>query len=270
MILSQPGLRSVVSPPSRPSYQSVPTSPLSPHCLPLPGFLPRGLRPRLVSLYLSVVPPPFQGTVPLARGFLCANFWIILSSPPNVQISPSSSTPNSLSINSIPTSGPTPTNTQFKWLTQISLIFSSISKSVSGGLSLTEPDQVPTVTSFSTAGTPSFAPGVTPLPPGIPARIVPGAGGVDPEVDDLNGFTLIAILFDYGLSWDTVVHDPDSPSQIFSRLPVLIDTALGITGMRSSRLRRFQHLTVSLADQVKPLVLQVWIPNSYKGPSDIS
>jgi len=120
----------------------------------------------------------------------------------------------------------------------MSLIFSSISKSISDGLSFTDPDQVPTVTSFSTAGTPSFAPGVTPLPPGIPVRIFPGAGGVNPEVDDLNGFTLIAILFDYGLSWDTVVHNPDSPGQIFSQLPVLIDTVLGITGMRSSRLLR--------------------------------
>jgi len=120
----------------------------------------------------------------------------------------------------------------------MSLIFSSISKSISDGLSFTDPDQVPTATSFSTAGTPGFVPGVTPLLPGIPVRLFPGAGGVNPEVDDLNGFTLIAILFDYGLSWDTVVHNPDSPGQIFQH-PVLIDTALGIiTGMRSSRLPR--------------------------------
>ena len=118
-------------------------------------------------------------------------------------------------------------------MTQTSLIFSSITESVYDGLSLTSPDQVPTATSLPIAGTSSVAP----LPPGIPARIVPGAGGANPEVDDLNGFTLIAILFDYGLNWDTVVYNPDSPGQIFSWLPVLIDTALGITGMRSSRFR---------------------------------
>jgi len=49
------------------------------------------------------------------------------------------------------------------------------------------------------------------------------------------------------------VHNPDSPGQIFSWLPVSIQTALGIT-----------------TDQVKSFALQVWIPNSYKSPSDIS
>ncbi|KAF9651676.1 hypothetical protein BDM02DRAFT_3090845, partial [Thelephora ganbajun] len=68
-----------------------------------------------------------------------------------------------------------------------------------------------------------------------------------------NGFTLIAILFDRGLNWDTVVHNPDSPGQIFSWLPVLIQTALGVT-----------------SDQVKSFALQVWVPKSYEGPSDIS
>jgi hypothetical protein len=150
----------------------------------------------------------------------------------------SSSAPDSLLISSIPTSAPTPTNTQFEWLTQTSLIFSSISESASDSLSLTDPDQVPTATSFSTAGTPSTAPSVAPLPPGIPARIVPGAGGVNPEVDDLSDFTLIAILFDSGLSWETVVQQPDSSGQILSWLPVSIRLALGITSMRSSRLRR--------------------------------
>ena len=63
---------------------------------------------------------------------------------------------------------------------------------------------------------------------------MPGAGGVNPAVDDLSGFTLIAILFDQGLNWDTVVLNSDSPAQIFAWLPVLIQTALGINSMRSS------------------------------------
>lgn len=132
-------------------------------------------------------------------------------------------------MNSPSTSGPTPSNTQFEWLTQTSLIFSSISQSASDSVSLTDPDQVPTSTTLTTTGTPSVAPDVVSLPSGLPARIVPGAGSVNPDVDNLNGFTLIAILFDRGLNWDTVAHNPDSPGQIFSWLPVLIQTALGIT-----------------------------------------
>lgn len=120
-------------------------------------------------------------------------------------------------------------------------------------MSLTDPDQVPTSTSFSTTGTPTAAPSIVSLPSGIPARIVPGFGGVDPAVDDLNGFTLIAILFDQGLNWETVVQNPDSPGQIFAWLPVLIQTSLGIT-----------------ADQVKSFALQVWISASYQGPKDVS
>lgn len=120
-------------------------------------------------------------------------------------------------------------------------------------MSLTDPDQVPTPTSFSTTGTPAAAPSVVSLPSGMPARIVPGSGGVDPEVDNLNGFTLIAILFDQGLNWDTVVQHPDSPGQIFAWLPPVILTSLSIP-----------------SDQVKSFALQVWIPQDYDGPRDVS
>ena len=179
--------------------------------------------------------------------------------------------PDSLPTISTTTPAPTPTtNTQYEWLTQTSLIVTSVSDSATDTLSLTDPDQVPTTTTFSTDGTPTVAPSVVPLPSGLPARIIPGAGGVNPDVDDLNGFTLIAILFDRGLNWDTVVHNSDSPGQIFSWLPILIQTALGISGMRFPCLHRISHLTVSIGDQVKTFALQVWVPNSYKGPSDVS
>jgi len=49
------------------------------------------------------------------------------------------------------------------------------------------------------------------------------------------------------------VQNTDSPGQIFAWLPVVIQTALGITSV-----------------QVKTFALQVFIPNSYEGPSDIS
>ena len=47
-------------------------------------------------------------------------------------------------------------------------------------MTLTDPDQVPTPTSFLDTGTPTVVPSVVSLPSGIPARIVPGSGGVDP------------------------------------------------------------------------------------------
>lgn len=137
-------------------------------------------------------------------------------------------------------------------------------------MSLTDPDQAPTPTSFSTTRTPTAAPSIVSLPSGVPARIVPGSGGVDPGVDNLSGYTLIAILFDQGLNWETVVQNPDSPGQIFAWLPDLIQTTLSLTSMRFLPSRQSWHLTISLGDQVKSFALQVWIPNSYQGPPDIS
>lgn len=87
---------------------------------------------------------------------------------------------------------------------------------------------------FSTTGTPSVAPSVIALPSGLPARIVHGAGGVDLEVDGLNGFTLIAILFDQDLNWETAVCNPESLGQIFSWLSSVIQAALSITSMWTS------------------------------------
>ena len=124
----------------------------------------------------------------------------------------------------------------------------------------TDPDQVPTATSFSTVGTPSLAPSNAPLPPGIPARIIPGAGGVNPEAGDLNGFTLIAILFDRGFNWDTVVHNPSSPGQIFSWPPALISTALSITGTRSSRLRHWPHSFPAIQRPQRVIISLVMMP----------
>ena len=179
--------------------------------------------------------------MPFTRRSLCANFLDSIVLPSEGSDLPLPSTLNPSLISSNPTPGPTPTNTQFEWLSQTSLIFLSISESVSDSLSLKDSDRVLMATSFLTAGTPSLAPSNAPLPPGIPARIIPGAGGVNPDVDDLDGFTLIAILFDWGSNWDTVVHNPDSPGQIFSWFPALISTALSITGTRSSRFRHWPH-----------------------------
>jgi hypothetical protein len=119
------------------------------------------------------------------------------------------------------------------------LIFSSYSSPPPDDMSLTDPDQVPTPTSFAPTGTPSVAPSDAPLPSGLPARIVPGSGSVDPSVDDLNGFTLIALLLDQGFGWDFVVQNPEAAAQILSYIPPLIQTALDVTGMLSFPLRHF-------------------------------
>jgi hypothetical protein len=64
---------------------------------------------------------------------------------------------------------------------------------------------------------------------------------------------MISVLFDGGLGWEFVVNSDLSPSQIFAWFPVLVETALGIT-----------------SDQVKTFALQVWIPETYKGPADVA
>ena len=181
---------------------------------------------------------------------------------------PSSSVSDSPSTTPSATLPPPPSNSQFQWLTQSSLIFSSFSQSSPVGMSLTDPDQVPTSTSFSTTVLPTAAPSVVSLPSGLPARIVPGSGGVNPAIDNLDGFTLIAVLFDHGLNWETVVQNPDSPGQIFAWFPVLIQRALGTTGMQFRLLTVSSILQCLLADQVKSYALQVWFPSSYQNAND--
>ena len=67
-----------------------------------------------------------------------------------------------------------------------------------------------------------------PLPSGMPARIYP-PDLLNPSTD-LTGYTFIALLFDQQLNWPFVVTDPDSSTQIFAYIPIIIATALGING----------------------------------------
>ncbi|KAF8177860.1 hypothetical protein BJ912DRAFT_856656 [Pholiota molesta] len=115
---------------------------------------------------------------------------------------------------------------------------------------LTDPDQA---TSTATPLPDNSAAAATatsvPLPSGIPGRILP-SDQLDPTTDT-TGYTLISILFDSSLNWPFVVNSPVSSSQIFAYVPVLIGTALGITG-----------------DQIKTFALQVYIPTSYRSAAD--
>jgi len=69
---------------------------------------------------------------------------------------------------------------------------------------------------------------VAPLPSGIPARIFP-RDQLNPN-RDLTGYTFIGILFDQDLNWPFVVGNPVSSTQIFAYVPIIVATALGISG----------------------------------------
>lgn len=112
---------------------------------------------------------------------------------------------------------------------------------------LTDPDQATTtVDPISTSATVVAAT----LPTGIPNRIYP-ADRLDINTVDTTGLTLISILFNQGLNWPFVVNNQVSSSQIFALLPAIIGTALGISN-----------------DQIKTWVLQVYVPTTYRSPSD--
>lgn len=91
------------------------------------------------------------------------------------------------------------------------------------------------------------------MPSGLPSRILPGEGGVNPQTDDLTGYSMISVLFDSGLGWEFVVDNDMSPTEIFAWFPQLVETALGIS-----------------SSQVKTFALQVYIPSSYSSPADVA
>lgn len=65
---------------------------------------------------------------------------------------------------------------------------------------------------------------VAALPTGLPNKIYP-VNRLSTE-SDLDGMTLISILFSSMLNWPFVVSDSVSSSQLFAYVPVLITSAL--------------------------------------------
>ena len=53
--------------------------------------------------------------------------------------------------------------------------------------------------------------------------------GVDPTTTNLDGYTLISVLFNKQLNWDFVTKNQVTSSQIFAYFPIVVQTALGIT-----------------------------------------
>ncbi|KAF8802095.1 hypothetical protein BYT27DRAFT_7261214 [Phlegmacium glaucopus] len=125
-------------------------------------------------------------------------------------------------------------------LTLSTLVVTSVPTTLAN--SLTNPDQ-------ATAAGPATTLITAPLPSNLPARIFP-RNQLDPNTD-LTGYTFIGILFDQDLNWPFVVNSPDSSTQIFAYVPIIIATALGISGT-----------------QILTWALQVYIPTTYHTPAD--
>lgn len=141
----------------------------------------------------------------------------------------------------------TPTiDPNFSFVTQSSLIFQT--SSPSNAMTITNPDQATTTIALPNPTAAATATQV-PLPTGIPSRIYP-QNGVDGSAPP--GFTLISLLFNQDLNWNFVVQHQETASQLFAFVPVILQGALGIT-----------------SDQVKTYALQVYVPATYQGPSDV-
>ncbi|KAJ3504438.1 hypothetical protein NMY22_g17926 [Coprinellus aureogranulatus] len=125
---------------------------------------------------------------------------------------------------------------------------SSVPETDSPSVTMTDPDAA-TTTAEALPASETTALAVAPLPVGIPNKILP-----NPQLDlstVQDGFSLVSILFKSTLNWPFVVANEISSSQIFAYSKVLIATALQIPG-----------------DEVKTYALQVFIPSTYKSPSD--
>ena len=115
---------------------------------------------------------------------------------------------------------------------------------------LSDPDQEVTDIALSElAPTAATTFSVAPLPTGLPNKIYP-VNRLSPNTD-LEGLTLISILFSSALNWPFVVGDSRSSSQLFAWVPVLITNALEVD-----------------PTAVKTYALQVYIPTTYRSPSD--
>ncbi|KAH6871178.1 hypothetical protein BKA70DRAFT_1488989 [Coprinopsis sp. MPI-PUGE-AT-0042] len=135
-------------------------------------------------------------------------------------------------------------------LTETSLALAPVTTSRSVDPTLSDPDQETTsVATSEFAPTASTTISVAALPTGLPNKIYP-VNRLSAE-SDLEGMTLISILFSSLLNWPFVVSDELSSSQLFAFVPVLITSGLEIG-----------------SDSVKTYALQVHIPTTYRSPQD--
>ncbi|RDX46523.1 hypothetical protein OH76DRAFT_1355850, partial [Lentinus brumalis] len=170
-------------------------------------------------------------------------------------ISLPSVTSSSVSFNATSTSfslSVTPSvNSQFTFVTETSLaVASQPSSSSSVTSSLTDPDEPTTTFSVAASSAADTKPTQAPLPSGLPTQIFP-AEGSKPSDPDLDGYSLISLLFDSGLNWDFVVNNANSSSQIFAWMSPILQASLSLP-----------------ADQVKTYQLRVHVPDDYHTAAD--
>lgn len=131
-----------------------------------------------------------------------------------------------------------PLSSQFSFLTQRSLVFTSVSSTVDPATTtLTNADEATSTASLVGVSETSSATEAA-LPSGLPERIYPAEGGVDASTD-LTGYTAISILFDNSLNWNFVAGNTIAAGQMLAYTPIAVMNALGLT-------REHSHLVVLL------------------------
>lgn len=128
---------------------------------------------------------------------------------------------------------------------ETTLAYATVETTTTLDPTITDPDQATTTQTPA----PATETEVVALPPGIPSRIYPVRQLA--EDTNLDGFSLISILYTEALNWPFVVTNGISASQIFGYTKMLIATALEIP-----------------SEQVLTYALQAHVPLTYKSPAD--
>jgi hypothetical protein len=203
------------------------------------GVIPTSSQGPLNSANVTIGPTvsgPVNATSPTSSAFPNATS----SAQPTISF-PTQSTNVSM-VTSTPSQNPTTTSFATVTLTTVTtlsvaselsfvlqestLAFASVPTSTASA-TLTDPDQATTSVNPLIAQPATTL--VTPaLPSGIPGWIYPRQQ-LDPSNSDLNGYTLISILFNNELNWMFEIQDAISSSQLFVYMPMIITSALGIS-----------------------------------------
>ncbi|KAI0034609.1 hypothetical protein K488DRAFT_45031, partial [Vararia minispora EC-137] len=168
---------------------------------------------------------------------------------PTASVSSSASLTSSASANAT-TTFTVSVDSQFSFLTQTSLLLATPTSS-SISITQTNPDAPATIVSEVSSAPVATVSASPILPSTVPSRVYPPSP--IPSSENLSGYTLVAVLFDSQLDWQFVTSSSDSETQLFSWMPPLLQASLGLA-----------------ADQTKTFALQVYIPDTYQGPQDVT
>lgn len=119
---------------------------------------------------------------------------------------------------------------------------------------LSDPDAAPstTIVSVPTGASQTASPTMPSIPASLPTRIF-SPDSVNPSADqsELQGKTLISLLFQESLNWDFINGSDQTVGQIFAYMPQVLTSALSIS-----------------SSDVKTYALQVQIPQGWSGDID--